>query len=101
MLYFLLSMVVFLHHNFRIEFFKAIFLWVLFCPSTEGALGRKDTVGGQDSMALIEEVSPGRNYTHGELQIFFRNPDRPGGLNLIEKKKFQARCSVQIFFMHF
>ena len=64
MLYFLLSMVVFLHHNFRIEFFKAIFLWVLFCPSTEGALGRKDTVGGQDSMALIEEVSPGRTYTH-------------------------------------
>ena len=64
-------------------------------------MGRKDTVGGQDSMALIEEVSPGRTYTHGEFQIFFRNPDRPGGLNLIEKKKFQARCSVQIFFMHF
>ena len=71
MLYFLLSLVVFLYHNFRIEFFKAIFLWVLFCPSTEGALGRKDTVGGQDSMALIEEVSAGRTYINGEFQIFF------------------------------
>ena len=65
-------------------------------------MGRKDTVGGQDSMALIEEVSPGSTYIHGEFQIFFfRNPDRPGGLNLIEKKEVSSQVLCPDFFHAF
>ena len=99
MLYFLLSLVVFLYTiTSALNSSKPYFCGFFFCPSTESALRRKDTVGGQDSMALIEEVSPGRTYTHGEFQIFFSQPWQAGWFESNRKKRSFKPGALSRFF---